>query len=86
MIKQYVIRHAYAGNDAIDIYEDGIKVNYRVMAYWETECFCNILKSEGYTQAYDLDELKKELDDAKEKYETAKQTYEEALPFALIKK
>jgi hypothetical protein len=85
MVKQYVISPAYTGNDSVYIYEDGIKKNHRVMSYWETAGFCNALELDGYTRAYDLDQLKNELETAKEAYEIAKKNYEDAIPFALIK-
>lgn len=74
MIKQYVVQQAYTDNDKVSKYTDGKLENYSVMSYWQTEGYCKALEEQGYSEAYDLTELR-------EKVETAKQEYEEALEF-----
>lgn len=85
MIKQYTVEYVYPSNSAINTYVDGKLHGYKIMFDWEVEGYCCRLKEEGFTRAYDLDELYQELLDAKENYEQAKTRYEEAKPYALIK-
>ena len=85
MIKQYTISPAYTGNDKVTKYVDGKIIGYEVMSYWETDGYCNALEDEGYSRAYDLDELLEELISAKEAYELAQRRYDEAIPYRLIK-
>ena len=69
MIKQYTVSVAYTGNDEVTKYIDGKPIDYKIMPYWETYGYCNALEDEGYSRAYDLDELLEELISAKEAYE-----------------
>ena len=86
MIKQYTVSVAYTGNDKVTKYIDGEPINYKIMSYWETDGYCHALENEGYSRAYDLDELLEELINAKEAYELAQRRYDEAFPFRLIKR
>ena len=86
MIKQYTVSVAYTGNDKVTKYIDGEPINYKIMSYLETDGYCNALENEGYSRAYDLDELLEELINAKEAYELAQKRYDEAVPFRLIKR
>ena len=86
MIKQYTVSVAYTDNDKVTKYIDGKPIDYKIMSYWETNGYCNALKDEGYSRAYDLDELLEELISAKEAYELAQKRYDEAVPFRLIKR
>lgn len=85
MIKQYTVSVAYTDNDKVTKYINGKPIDYKIMSYWETDGYCNALKDEGYSRAYDLDELLEELISAKEAYELAQKRYDEAVPFRLIK-
>ena len=85
MIKQYTVSVAYTDNDKVTKYIDGEPINYKIMSYLETDGYCNALENEGYSRAYDLDELLEELISAKEAYELAQKRYDEAVPFRLIK-
>lgn len=86
MIKQYTVSVAYTDNDKVTKYIDGKPIDYKIMSYWETSGYCNALEDEGYSRAYDLDELLEELISAKEAYELAQKRYNEAVPFRLIKR
>lgn len=86
MIKQYTVSVAYTDNDKVTKYINGKPIDYKIMSYWETDGYCNALKDEGYSRAYDLDELLEELISAKEAYELAQKRYDEAVPFRLIKR
>ena len=86
MIKQYTIGVAYAGNDEVTKYIDGKPIDYKIMPYWETDGYCNALKDEGNSRAYDLDKLLEELISAQEAYKLAQKRYDEAVPFRLIKR
>lgn len=86
MIKQYTVSVAYTDNDKVTKYIDGKPIDYKIMSYWETNGYCNALEDEGYSRAYDLDELLEELISAKEAYELAQKRYDEAIPFRLIKR
>lgn len=86
MIKQYTVSVAYTDNDKVTKYIDGKPIDYKIMSYWETNGYCNALEDEGYSRAYDLDELLEELISAKEAYELAQKRYDEAVPFRLIKR
>lgn len=83
--KQYVVSPSYTDNYRVTKYTNGKVINYEIMSYWEVEGYCNALESEGYTKAYDLDELRKKMEEAEEKLQWAKQAYEDAIPFALVK-
>lgn len=83
--KQYVVSPSYTDNYKVSKYANGKILNYEIMSYWEVEGYCNALESEGYTKAYDIDELRKKMEEAEEKLQWAKQAYEDAIPFALIK-
>ena len=85
MIKQYTVQPAYTGNDKVTTYIDGISTGYSIMSYWETQGYCNHLEEDGYTKAYDLDELLEEIISAKEAYELAQRRYDEAVPYRLVK-
>ena len=85
MIKQYTITHAYTDNDKVTTYVDGVSTGYTIMSYWETAGYCSRLEEEGFSKAYDLDELLEEVVNAKEAYERAQRIYDEAVPFALVK-
>lgn len=86
MIKQYVISPAYTDNSKVTIYENGVKGSYTIMSDWEVDGYCRRLEEEGYTKAYDLDELMEKLISAKQAYELAQKIYDEAVPYRLIKK
>ena len=86
MIKQYTVSVVYTDNDKVTKYIDGKPIDYKIMSYWETNGYCNALEDEGYSRAYDLDELLEELISAKEAYELAQKRYNEAVPFRLIKR
>ena len=86
MIKQYTVSVAYTDNDKVTKYIDGKPIDYKIMSYWEINGYCNALEDEGYSRAYDLDELLEELISAKEAYELAQKRYNEAVPFRLIKR
>ena len=86
MIKQYTVSVAYTDNDKVTKYINGKPIDYKIMSYWETDGYCNALKDEGYSRAYDLDELLEELISAKEAYQLAQKRYDEAVPFRLIKR
>lgn len=86
MIKQYTVSVAYTDNDKVTKYINGKPIDYKIMSYWETDGYCNALEDEGYSRAYDLDELLEELISAKEAYELAQKRYDEAVPFRLIKR
>ena len=85
MIKQYTVSVVYTDNDKVTKYIDGEPINYKIMSYWETDGYCHALENEGYSRAYDLDELLEELIDAKEAYELAQRRYNKAIPYKLIK-
>lgn len=85
MTKQYTVGPAYIGNDEVTKYIDGETISYEVMPYWETDDYCNSLEGDGYSRAYDLNELLEELVSAKERYELAQKMYNEAIPYRLIK-
>lgn len=84
-IKQYTISPAYIGNDKVTRYIDGENVGYKIMSYWESHGYCKALEDEGYTKAYDLDELHKRIEEAEEELRQAQQAYKDAIPFALFK-
>lgn len=85
MTKQYVVSPSYTDNYKVTKYVDGKVLYYEIMSYWEVDGYCNALESEGYTKAYDLDELREKMEKAEEKLRWAKQEYESAVPFALMK-
>ena len=85
MIQQHTVRVASTDNDKVTKYIDGEPINYKIMSYRETDGYCNALEDEGYSRAYDLDELLEELINAKEAYEHAQRRYNKAIPYKLIK-
>lgn len=85
MIKQYVVSPSYADNYKVTKYVDGKILYYEIMSYWEVDGYCKALEGEGYTKAYDLDELRKKMEEAEDEFRWAKQAYEDAIPFALVK-
>lgn len=83
--KQYVIYPAYTDNSRVDTYVDGTRTGCTIVPYWELSGYCKRLEQEGYTKAYDLDELLEEVVSAKEAYEAAQKAYDDAVPHRLIK-
>lgn len=84
--KQYAIYPAYTDNSRVDTYIDGDRTGCTIVSCWELPGYCKRLEQEGYTKAYDLDELLEEVVSAKEAYEAAQKAYDEAVPHRLIKK
>ena len=55
------------------------------MSYWETDGYCARLREEGFSRAYDLDDLMKRVKETREEYESALQEYNYSIPNALVK-
>lgn len=71
MIKQYMIEKAYTDNYKIILYEDGKKISYDIVAYYEQEGYIMALESMGYTMAYNTVKAYEKFCEAKEEYELA---------------
>lgn len=84
-MKQYTVESAYTNNERVSLYNDGKLEYYEVMSYWEVEGYCNALKRQGYTIAYDVSKYEKKMLDAKEEYERAVSLYESAKEHPLKK-
>lgn len=86
MIKQYTVSPAYSDNDKVETYIDGVSNGYTIISCWETQGYCRRLEEEGYTKAYDLDELREDVKKAEDALRWANEAYYNAVPYALIKK
>lgn len=88
-VKQYVVH--YSSNDyatairEVTIYINGTKFVTLNLTRDEYASMIALLEYEGYTKAYDLDELRKSVETAEIKLEIAKRAYNLASSNALIK-
>lgn len=86
MIKQFVVRPAFDDNETVTTYIDGVSEGFPVTSSrTEIDKYCGRLQEQGYTEAFDLDEMRKEMEILKEAYDLSKRLYDEAIPFALVK-
>lgn len=79
VIKQYTVEDAYSRNDKITTYENGVPKGYIILSDWETPGYEARLQEEGYTKAYNREELAKKVMELEEELKFWKDFYENIL-------
>lgn len=78
MPKQYITKPAYTGNTMVVLYENGRKVNSKIISDWALSGYLDRIEDEGYEKAFDEDYYLREYEKAKEALDQAIQNLEMA--------
>ena len=82
-MKQYVISYAYTGNTKVSLYENGVLINYVIVADYDISGYVSCLQSQGYAEAFVL-KAQEELDAARDAYTEALEALEKAKAAPLV--
>ena len=83
-MKQYVISYAYTGNTKVSLYENGVLINYVIVADYDISGYVSCLQSQGYAEAFDVLKAQEELDAARDAYTEAIEALEKAKDAPLV--
>lgn len=83
-MKQYVVSYAYAGNTKVSLYENGVLINYVIVADYDISGYVSCLQSQGYVEAFDVQKAQEELDAARDVYTEALEALEKAKASPLV--
>ena len=83
-MKQYVISYAYTGNTKVSLYENGVLINYVIVADYDISGYVSCLQSQGYAEAFDVLKAQEELDAARDAYTEALEALEKAKAATLV--
>lgn len=83
-MKQYVVSYAYAGNTKVSLYENGVLINYVIVADYDISGYVSCLQSQGYAEAFDVQKAQEELDAARDVYTEALEALEKAKASPLV--
>lgn len=83
-MKQYVISYAYTGNTKVSLYENGVLINYVIVADYDISGYVSCLQSQGYAEAFDVLKAQEELDAARDAYTEALEALEKAKTAPLV--
>lgn len=86
MIRQYIIKNAYKGNDEVITFENGNKTGSKIVAEYNIDGYCDALENMDYERAYDVDYYKAELEKAKAQVEYWEFMYSFVSQYPLYKK
>ena len=83
-MKQYVISYAYTGNTKVSLYENGVLINYVIVADYDISGYVSCLQSQGYAEAFYVQKAQEELDAARDAYTEALEALEKAKAAPLV--
>lgn len=75
MKKQYTTSVAYTSNTKIRCYHDGKLYSTTILSDWEVQGYCERLEEEGYTEAFNREEILKKISDIEEDLKFWKEHY-----------